>query len=147
MEFKELINRYQIAISTVYRKVNQIMKEKVHEDITTDQFATLQYIYQQEACTSTDIAHAFGVGKSAITNQVNRLHKKGLIIRNQDETDRRNIFLHVTADGKEIVEFTEKELTIALTPLLSQFKEEEIYSFIHSLERLANLLEGKDFNQ
>ncbi|HEY4600047.1 MAG TPA: MarR family transcriptional regulator [Cerasibacillus sp.] len=145
MNFKELASRYQIAISAVYRKINQIMKEKVHEDITTDQFSTLQYVLQNQPCTSTEIANAFGIGKSAVTNQVNRLYKKGLIHRIRDESDRRNIYLKVTDEGKELVNFTETEIVRAFTPLLSQFEDDEIKGFIQSLERLARLMDETDY--
>lgn len=145
MNFKELASRYQIAMSAIYRKINQIMKEKVHEGITTDQFSTLQYVVQNQPCTSTEIANAFGIGKSAVTNQVNRLYKKGLIKRIRDEKDRRNIYLKVTAKGKKLVNFTEIELIRAFTPLLSQFEDDEISRFIHSLERLARLMDETEY--
>lgn len=145
MNFKELASRYQIAMSAIYRKINQIMKEKVHEGITTDQFSTLQYVVQNQPCTSTEIANAFGIGKSAVTNQVNRLYKKGLIKRIRDEKDRRNIYLKVTAEGKKLVNFTEIELIRAFTPLLSQFEDDEISRFIHSLERLARLMDETEY--
>src|SRR5690625_720478 len=92
----ELIDRYQQAMNTVYRGVNKILKEKIHSDLTTDQFATLQYIVNHDHCTSTDLANAFGVGKSAITAQVQQLVEKQFIERVRDCEDRRNIYLHIT---------------------------------------------------
>ncbi|MDY0407780.1 MarR family winged helix-turn-helix transcriptional regulator [Virgibacillus soli] len=144
MELKVLADRYQVAMNTVFRGVNHIMKEKVHSDITTDQFATLQYIQQHDQCTSTEISHAFGVGKSAVTNQVNRLVNKGLVYRTRDESDRRNVYLHITEKGSELVQYTEKELYTVLEPLLGHFSNEEILTFIEALERLALLMEDYD---
>lgn len=143
MELKELISRYQDAINSIYRGVNIILKEKIHSDITTDQFSTLQYILNHETCTSTDISQAFGIGKSAVTAQVNRLYDKGLIERHRDEKDRRNVYLHVTPKGIELVQFTEKELYNVLGEYLANFDHEEIRSFINSLEKLASLIGNK----
>lgn len=141
MDLKTLVDRYQIAMNTVYRRINNILKEKIHSDITTDQFSTLQYILNHKKCTSTEIANAFGIGKSAVTAQINRLFDKGLIERNRDEKDRRNVYLDVTAKGKELIHYTEKELFAVLGVHLAHFDNHEIQTFIHLLEKLALVMD------
>lgn len=143
MDIYVLINRYQTAMNSVYRSVNSILKEKIHSDITTDQFSTLQYIRNNKKCTSTEIANEFGVGKSAVTAQINRLFDKGLIERTRDQADRRNVYLNVTNKGVNLVEFTEKELYAAVGDHLSHFDKEEITMFIQSLEKLASLMDKR----
>ncbi|WP_010650195.1 MarR family winged helix-turn-helix transcriptional regulator [Oceanobacillus massiliensis] len=142
MDLKSLVARYQNASNAIYRSLNVILKEKVHSDITTDQFSTLNQILKQEQCTSTDIASAFGIGKSAVTAQINRLHAKGLIKRKRDEADRRVIYLSVTDKGKEFVEYTQDKVYSYIGEHLSHFEEEEIIEFMRSLEKLANLMEN-----
>lgn len=143
MDIHLLIDRYQTAMNTVYRSVNNILKEKIHPAITTDQFSTLQYIRNNEKCTSTDIAYAFGIGKSAVTAQINRLYDKNLIERNRDQSDRRNIYLHVTPEGLKLVEYTEKNLYAVIGEQLSHFSKEEVSMFIQSLEKLANVMDTR----
>ncbi|WP_026905612.1 MarR family winged helix-turn-helix transcriptional regulator [Paucisalibacillus globulus] len=140
MELKELVERYQTAINQVYRRVNGILKDKMHSDITTDQFSTLHFIFKHSKCTSTDIAHEFGVGKSAVTAQINRLDEKGLIVRERDENDRRVVYLSVTDKGTDFVNYTEKAIFEILGSYLKSFEKEEIYTFIHSLEKLAKIM-------
>ncbi|WP_047979839.1 MarR family winged helix-turn-helix transcriptional regulator [Ornithinibacillus contaminans] len=140
MELKELIERYQAGMNQVYRRVNILLKEKIHSDITTDQFATLQYIFKNKKCTSTDIANEFGIGKSAVTAQINRLFDKQLIERERDENDRRVIYLHVTEQGIDFVQYTEKALFKELGRYLTNFDKEEIFTFIESLEKLAKVM-------
>ncbi|ASK60921.1 MarR family transcriptional regulator [Virgibacillus phasianinus] len=144
MDIYTLISRYQTAMNTIYRGVNSILKEKIHSDITTDQFSTLQYIRNHETCTSTEIAHAFGVGKSAVTAQINRLFDKDLIERNRDQADRRNVYLYVTPKGLKLVDFTEKEVYAVIGDQLSHFDKEEITMFIQSIEKLANVMDNKE---
>lgn len=136
-----LIDRYQTAMNTIYRGVNSILKDKIHADITTDQFATLQYIRNNKKCTSTEIAHAFGVGKSAVTAQINRLFNKELLERNRDQSDRRNVYLYLTPKGLELVNFTEKEVYAVIGEQLADFEKEEITMFIQSIEKLANVMD------
>ncbi|MGY0693818.1 MarR family winged helix-turn-helix transcriptional regulator [Virgibacillus sp. FSP13] len=143
MKLRDLINRHQDAMNTIYRNVNIIIKEKIHSDITTDQFSTLQYIQNHEKCTSTEIAHSFGIGKSAVTAQINRLFDKGLIERVRDEKDRRNVYLHVTTKGAGLVDYTENEVYDAIGTHLAHFDDQEILTFIHSLEKLANAMDNE----
>lgn len=140
MKLKELIDRYQNAMNTIVREVNHILKEKVHSDITTDQFATLQYVHNNKQCTSSQISQAFGVGKSAVTAQINRLYDKHLIERIRDQEDRRIVYLNITEKGTELVNYTEKKLYEALGAKLSHFEEHEIISFVSALEKLAKLM-------
>jgi len=140
MELKELIERYQTAINQVYRRVNLILKDKIHSDITTDQFSTLHYIIKNAKCTSTDVANEFGIGKSAVTAQINRLVDKELIERERDEEDRRVVYLHVTEKGVNFVNYTEKALYGVLGDYLKNFEKDEIYTFIQSLEKLAKIM-------
>ncbi|MFD2042834.1 MarR family winged helix-turn-helix transcriptional regulator [Ornithinibacillus salinisoli] len=143
MDLKNIVDRHQAAMNSIYRRVNVILKEKIHSDITTDQFSTLDYIRKHEQCTSSDIAHEFGIGKSAVTAQINRLYDKGLIERIRDEKDRRVVYLNVTEKGIDFVNFTEKALHKELGSYLSGFSQEEIQSFITLLERLATVMEEK----
>ncbi|MCG1027196.1 MarR family transcriptional regulator [Virgibacillus halodenitrificans] len=140
MELLELINRYQDAMNTINRNVNLILKEKIHAEITTEQFPTLQYIQRNEQCTSSEIAAFLGVGKSAITAQINRLDEKGLIIRNRDKQDRRIVYLQLTEKGNELVDYTKNNLTEEIGTYLGNFNEEEILTFIHALEKLAHVM-------
>lgn len=130
-------------MNTIYRGVNSILKEKIHSDITTDQFSTLQYIRNNQKCTSTEVANEFGVGKSAVTAQINRLFDKELIERNRDQADRRNVYLHVTPKGLELIDFTEKEVYAVIGDQLSHFDKEEVTMFIQSLEKLANVMDKR----
>lgn len=144
MELRQLINRYQDATNSIYRNVNIMMKEKIHSDITTDQFATLQYIQKHEQCTSTEIAQTFGVGKSAVTAQITRLYEKDLIRRVRDDKDRRNIYLYVTKKGVELIAYTEEKVYGEIGKYLGHFDEAEITEFISSLEKLAAIMEKED---
>lgn len=119
-----------------------MIKQNVHEDVTTDQFYILQYINQHGSITASEIAQAFTVGRSAITAIVNRLVEKDLLIRKRSETDRRIVSLMLSERGKEIVEATEKEIYRFLEDKLVHFKVEEIELFLESIEKLARLMES-----
>ncbi len=141
MEIRELVGRYQTAMNTVYRSVHTILKERIDSEVSIEQFSTLQYIHTHKNCTSTEIAQTFAIGKSTVTAQVNRLFDKKLIERIRDNNDRRNVYLHLTDKGVELVNDTEEKLYAAIGEHLASFDEQEILSFIQSLEKLAAKME------
>lgn|SRR5690625_2167064 len=143
MELHQLFNRYQVAINAIYRGINNTLKEYVHPTLTTDQFAILQYIDQQTSCTSTEISQTFGVGKSAVTALINRLHEKKLVERIRDQEDRRIVKLSLTESGKTLVAQTEEKLYQVIAERLSHFEQSEIENYIKSLEKLAALMEDE----
>jgi DNA-binding MarR family transcriptional regulator len=146
MDYKELhdiVEAYTSAMNEVYRRINNIMNEKVHKELTTDQFATLRFLHKNEPSTSSDIAHEFAIGKSAVTAQVNRLYERGLINRERDQKDRRIVYLTLTEEGKELMEQGTIKLYEVLGEILSNFEQDEITFFIEKLEKLAQILKER----
>ena len=139
-ELHEIVEGYSSAMNEVYRRLNIMMNEKVHKELTTDQFATLRFLYGNQPCTSTDIAHEFAIGKSAVTAQINRLYEKGFIERKRDEQDRRVVYLYLTEEGKSVIETGTEKLYEVLGPILSNFDKDEITFFINKLQQLAQIL-------
>ncbi len=141
IELEQYIKRYQRAMHTIYRGIGNMIKQYVHEDVTTDQFLTLQYIYQHGSITASEIAQEFGVGRSAITAIVNRLVEKELLIRKRSKEDRRIIALMLSNRGKEVVEATEKAMYRFLQEKLKHFELDDIERLLNSIEKFALLME------
>ncbi|UFU00393.1 MarR family transcriptional regulator [Radiobacillus kanasensis] len=140
LELHELIELYTSTMNEVNRRVNVIMNDKVHQELTTDQFGTLRFLDKHQPTTSTEIANEFSIGKSAVTAQVNRLFERGLIDRRRDEEDRRIVYLQLTEKGKALVEEGTERLYEVLGDILTQFSKEEVTTFVHSLEKLVTIL-------
>lgn len=143
MELHQLVRRYQHAINSIYRSLNNVIKKQVHSDITVDQFTILQFIHQHDNCTSTQIAQYFGIGKSAVTASTNRLFDKNLIVRHRDESDRRIVYLSLSPTGEKLVIQTENEIYRIVGEKLRHFHPTEIEKFIFSLEKLASLMKER----
>lgn len=124
-----------------------MIKQHVHEDITTDQFSILQFIYQKETTTASEIAQTFGVGRSAITALINRLVDKQFILRKRNEQDRRIVYLSLTERGEYVVKETEKEINRFLIDKLTHFDMDEVERFLVSLEKLSVLMENTEHDK
>lgn len=139
---QDLIDRYVSVSFRVDKKAGALIKAHIGDDLTTDQLYILGYIHEQGKCTSSELAEAFYVNKSAITAIINRLVEKGLIDRTRDETDRRVIYLTLTDEGKELHQITEEKVHQLVECFITQFEESEIKSFIETYEKLAVILDN-----
>lgn len=137
---QELINRYVAVSFQVSKKAEALIKEQIGNELTNDQHYILRYVYQAGECTSTELAEAFEVNKSAITAIINRMVERQLIERARDSSDRRVVYLTVSKEGKELFEKTEEKIRTLVESFITRFKMEEIEGFIHTYEKLAVIL-------
>ncbi|WP_026571853.1 MULTISPECIES: MarR family winged helix-turn-helix transcriptional regulator [Sediminibacillus] len=142
-ELNDLIDIYTSAMNEVNRRVNILMNEQVHQELTSDQFGTLRFVHKNQPCTSSDIADEFSIGKSAVTAQVNRLVERGFVNRERDENDRRIVYLTLTDSGVHTMNQGREKLYEVLGEILSEFKTEEIGQFIQTLDKLVHILRKK----
>lgn len=129
----------------VNRKINDFLKNPIQSDLTTDQFSTLHFSKHKQDCTSTEIAQAYGVGKSTVTAQENRLVEKGYIERMRNNHDRRVVYLHLTDYSEKVFNEVEQKLYEILETYLQPVEVKEMYPLLQSLEQLAQKMENETF--
>jgi DNA-binding MarR family transcriptional regulator len=139
-KIQELINRYVQVSFSVSKKAESLIKAQINEDLTTDQHYTLRYIKRANGCTSSELAEAFDVQKSAITAIITRLVDKGLIQRTRDEKDRRIVYLTLTEKGNNLFDESEQRIHNLVESFITKFNDKEINSFIETYEKLEKIL-------
>jgi DNA-binding MarR family transcriptional regulator len=147
MIIQELIDRYVSVSFQVHKKAESLIKCQIGNDLTNDQHYILRYIHQASVCTSSELADAFEVNKSAITAIINRMVDRGLILRTRDENDRRVIYLTLTDKGRELFEQTQEKIRLLVESIITQFEETEIKNFIDTYEKLARILINKKMEE
>lgn len=141
---QELINRYEEVLFMVGKKVISLIKARIGDDLTMDQHLVMRYIQNIGPATSSQLAEAFFVKKSAITAIMNRLVDKGYIERLPDEQDRRVIYLTLTAEGRAVFAKSEQDIQATVEKYLFQLDEDEIEAFLQTYEKLARILKEED---
>jgi DNA-binding MarR family transcriptional regulator len=68
-------------------------------DLTVRQASILASCDIGEAHTQSELAHIYSLEASSINRLVERLVKKGFLHRRRSNSDRRQIFLHITEEG------------------------------------------------
>lgn len=87
-----------------YRKiVNYVSLELKDLGITTEQWAVLYRISEQDAINQKDIANRSGKDQPTTTRILDALYKKGFIEKKMCTTDRRSFLVYLTERGRETV--------------------------------------------
>jgi DNA-binding MarR family transcriptional regulator len=137
---KQLIDRYENADFTVNRRLNAMIRERLSDDLTLDQYATLRYIRKNGPQTSSELSDIFCVGKSSITAIITRLSDKRLIKRVPDQKDRRVTNLSLTPEGERVTDEIGDKIQELLAKYLGEFDDTEANVFIETYEKLASVL-------
>jgi len=140
---QELIDRYVTISFQVHKKAESLVKGQIGDDLTNDQHYILRYISQSGECTSSELADAFEVNKSAITAIINRMADRGLIQRTRDKNDRRVVYLTLTEAGNTLYQNCQEKIRFLVESIITQFEDSEIKNFINTYEKLAQILANK----
>lgn len=84
--------------------------------ITTPQLIILKQIQGKEAMTVSEVARQVSLKQATVTDILNRLERKGLVLREKDTNDRRRVLVKETDAGKKL-------LKTAPSPLQENFLE------------------------
>lgn len=81
------------------------MRQKFREnniDITSEMLQVLSVLWRQDGVNQQEIANATLKDKASLTYLIDNLVRRNLVQRTEDEKDRRNKLITLTADGREL---------------------------------------------
>jgi DNA-binding MarR family transcriptional regulator len=122
--------------STTFR---QLLWQKLSElELTYAQSQVLFYAAEHSDCTMGEVAKAFGVTLPAVTQIVDRLEQKDLVLRAHHPTDRRVYVVDVTRHGRVVVHDLETTRVAAMEAVLRGVTARERSRIVEGLETLVD---------
>lgn len=112
-------------------------------NITAPQLVALMAIAQLGQVTLRAIGRAIQLSPSTVVGIVDRLEEKGLVRRERDTKDRRNVFVSVTVAGQLVVANAPSALPEGFSVALGALPEPDRQTLMVALEQLALMLESK----
>lgn len=77
------------------------MENELAPGLTESQLNVLEYLLSQDRLKPSDLLEFLATTPAAITTLLDRMERNELVRRVRDEKDRRIVWIHVTAKGKE----------------------------------------------
>lgn len=135
-----IVDRYVDIFLYGSKGVLDLMSEQLFEQLSFMQYSLLRILYEKEPLRMSELAGLLGIHKSAVTVKVEKLEKKGLIERERDRQDRRNIYLYVSPKGKKQYEETEEKIAQFLTDIMQQLSPEVMEAFLDGYVKIASAI-------
>jgi DNA-binding MarR family transcriptional regulator len=105
--------------------------------------SVLGLLYRDGPRTAKELAHGEGVQPQSITRVLADLEEAGLVLRKQDESDRRQFQLEITADGRDLLIEDSRNrarwLADAIEERLTAFEREMLRLSIQLLDKIAEV--------
>lgn len=113
------------------------------DEITDTQFIVLRSL-RKGPCNTSFLAQMLGVTLSAVTALINRLHRMGLVSRERQEKDRRQVWISITPKGLKVLGDVEERRNLLLALYLSHASREEREQLLELLQQAVRLFERED---
>ncbi|MBP5224743.1 MAG: MarR family transcriptional regulator [Lachnospiraceae bacterium] len=105
---------------------------------------SLMVIRENDGLTARDLSEKLDIRPSSVTELVNRLIETGLVVRKEDEDDRRLSHICLTDLGKAEAAFIEDRRKTAVDDFSACFTDEEAAEFCRLADKLSAHLREKE---
>lgn len=138
---------YDLRIIQALRRIIRAVDIHSHKlasryHITGPQLACLTAIVENGQLTTGNLAKKVYLSPSTVVGIVDRLEEKGLVERQRDTRDRRQVHISVTRAGQRLTTEAPSLLQETLANALVELPDIEQVSITMSLEKLVDLMEA-----
>ena len=122
---------------------NNLLKK---EDITCSELSVLGVICENEKMNVTDLANSLKISKSAVSQTLSKLEKKGYVKRKINLFDKKISYISLTENAKEKYEKKKEEYDSIINKVENQMGENDLKELSRLLAKLSDIIYdlGKD---
>lgn len=123
-----LLSRVRSTMSSELQQLTQ-----AEFDLSSTQ-ASMLMLLKHGQLSGADLAREYGIDASAVTRLLDKLERRGLVVRTRSESDRRVVHLALTPEGWQVIEGLRPLYAKVLDRMMADFTQEEA-GFLKSLLR------------
>ena len=138
MEKEEAYNEAIKSILTMNRTLRNNSKQVHAERITGRQLSLLKFLLESGTCSAGDLARYLFVSDSSVSEQLRKLARKGMLVKDRTESDNRVVMVSITEAGKKLVQRMPVGGIQLLRKRLKELDTEELEE-IHNVVQKLNL--------
>ncbi|WP_028467004.1 MarR family winged helix-turn-helix transcriptional regulator [Nisaea denitrificans] len=114
--------------------------------LTASQLLLLQTLADEVECTAGTIASRLGITQATTTSLVHKLETKGLVVKKRGHTDRRQVWLSLSDNGRTVLEEAPDDLQELFRSRFDKLENWEQMMLVASLERVAAMLDAEEID-
>ncbi|WP_323776645.1 MarR family winged helix-turn-helix transcriptional regulator [Leisingera sp.] len=136
-----------IALRRILRATDLFSRELAQSvELTAAQFRVLQIVAASPHCTAKAIAQQMRISQATVTSLVDKLVRKGMVVREKSLTDRRQTNILVTEKGRRALADAPDPLQQRFVRKFAAMEDWEQAALIAALERVASMLDAEDID-
>lgn len=137
-EIDDFLGSAHIFTSAVSDVIEQrLLQEVAGAQVTAGQMKLLKLVAMTDSYTLGDVASFLRVSNAAASKAVDRLVRRSLLRRSEDEKDRRAMHLSLTVTGRRLLAAYESARQRKLQGIFLQFPTDELRRASELLDRLS----------
>jgi len=141
-----------VAISEIMQSLRRIIKSLQdysqtvysHFGITGPQLWALKTLSKRGSLSLGELSKGMYLHPSTVSGVVDRLEKKGYVVRNRTEKDRRVIKVQLTPKGKIVVKRAPNPVQGKMIYGLRKLKKEKLILIDESVQELVRIMEAQN---
>jgi len=113
---------------------------------TPAQLLALRQLLDSADKSLAKLAEEVGLSSSTMVGVVDRLEKKGLVVRIRGQKDRRLVNIVITDEGRQYLDKSPKLLQDKLTESLSSYSDSNKTKILDSLRKITDILDAEEID-
>lgn len=106
-------------------------------DMGVSDFGVLEALLHRGPLSATELGAKVLLTSGSMTTAIDRLERRGLVIRHDDRNDRRSRLIHLTPSGRKLIEKAFEKHRKAMERSLAGFSDEDRAALLPLLRRLG----------
>lgn len=143
MEQKDIVKLNELLVS-VYDDIEDIetksLQSGAFKDLSITEIHTIEAIGMTGQKSMSEIAAQLDITTGTLTTAIDKLIKKGYVIRNRSDVDRRIVYIALTKRGKLAYRIHESFHYKMVRSVITDLTEEEVQALIKGLNSLNTYL-------
>lgn len=146
-EYRRVMNDLNDAFQDYYTVYNKEAKQIDDYQLTVQQENTMLFIMRNERTTAHEIAAAFSISKSAVSQVLSKLEAGHFIIRESNPDNLRESFILLGKEGTKYAQLINKADEAIVQKFSSHIELEELEQMLRTVKKINRVLTGSDEKQ
>lgn len=138
MQHKEDYLKLTTVLFRTMQNVEAVIKNDILSyQLNTSEFGTLELLYNRGPQPMQSMASRLLMANSSMTYVIDKLEKKEMIVRKQDEIDKRIVMVELTEKGRNFFDSIFPHHVETLKKIYHDLNEEELKFLIKTLKKVG----------
>lgn len=127
------------VVPLVMRSIRHELRRSRNFELSVPQFRILAFVQRVRSASLSDIADNLGLALPSMSKMVDGLVRRALLVRSEDQHDRRRIAIRLSEEGQAVWEKAHERARCAISERLSRLDEEAHVGIARALKALEEL--------